>query len=194
MRCNYHKLGQFELTGSDMRISYPCYEKSTWCSGMISDCLPGRWDAAVSYLDEGKFGTRVALLTAKHSETVRSFALCNQFRADDEYIYYQPGWKICNLSVGVDSGQAGIFDDAHYRDDHVFDGLPEAEHDFQTVWYSHCCDLTLGKQQAGVIPYGVVSSSGYGDGCYTALRHLNAAGKVDCIAVLFLSDQAQMPG
>ena len=108
MRRNYHKLGQFELTGSDMRISYPCYEKSTWCSGMISYCLPGRWDAA--------------------------------------------------------------------------------------VWYSHCCDLTLGKQQAGVIPYGVVFSSGYGDGCYTALRHLNAAGKVDCIAVLFLSDQAQMPG
>ena len=62
------------------------------------------------------------------------------------------------------------------------------------VWYIHCCDLTLGKQQADVIPYGMVFSSGYGDGCYTVLRHLNAAGKVDCIAVLFLSDQAQIPG
>ena len=194
MKRDYHKLWQFELTGSDMRVSDPCYEKSTWCCGMIPNCLPGRWDAAVSYLDEGEFGVRVALLTAKHSETVPSFTLCNQFRADDDYIYHQSGWNICNLSVGVDSGQAGIFDDAHYQDDHVFDGLPEAEHDFHTAWYSHCCDLTLGKQQAGVIPYGVVSSSGYGDGCYKALRHLNAAGKVDCIAVLFLSDQAQIPG
>ena len=50
--------------------------------------------------------------------------------------------------------------------------------------------MTLGKQQAGVIPYGVISSSGYGDGCYTVLRHLNTAGNVDCIAALFLSDQA----
>lgn len=108
MKRDYHKLGQSELTGSNMRISDLCYEKSTRCCGMISDRLPERWDAV--------------------------------------------------------------------------------------VWYSHCCDLTLGKQQAGVILYGVVSSSGYGDGYYTALRHLNAAGKVDCIAVLFLSDQAQIPG
>lgn len=30
-----------------------------------------------------------------------------------------------------------------------------------------CCDKTLSKTGAGIIPFGVVSSSGMGDGTYT---------------------------
>ena len=187
MKRNYHKLGSFEMTGSQMVVSDPCYDHDLWCCNAISDCLEGRWDAAVSYRKD-EFGVRVALMTAKH-ETVRSFSLCGNIRADDQYVYYNSNWEVCSFGVGVDSGQAGLFDAAHYRDDHVFDNAPEAEHDFDRVWYNHCCDCTLGKQQAGVIPFGVVSCSGYGDGCYTALQHKNAAGKVDCIVILFLEDQ-----
>lgn len=189
MKRVYHKLGSFELTGSILRVSDPCYEKDTWCCGVVSNCMAGAWDAAVSYLDEGVFGIHVAILAAKHSKTVRSFSLCNGVWADDEYIHYRSGWEVCDFSVGVDSGQAGFFDDAHYQDDHVFDNFPEAEHDFLNVWYNHCCDLTLGEQQAGVIPFGAVSSSGYGDGCYTALRHINTDGKTDCVVLFFLSDK-----
>ena len=185
MKRDYHALGTFELTGSVMRVSDPCYDKDTWCSGSISDCMPGRWDAAVSYLDEGKFGVRVALLAAKHAETVRSFTLCNGLWSDDEYIHYPSGWTVCNFTVGVDSGQAGFFDEAYYQDDSVFDALPDAEHNFQSVWYNHCCDLTLGEQQAGVTPFGAVSTSGYGDGAYTALYHTNTDGKADCVVIFF---------
>jgi hypothetical protein len=32
-----------------------------------------------------------------------------------------------------------------------------------------CCDRTLHKDQAGVIPFGAVSSSGGGDGYYKCL-------------------------
>lgn len=109
-----------------------------------------------------------------------------QIMLDGVFVHYKEGWEICDFSVSVDSGQAGVFDSAHYHDDSVSAGMPGPEHDFDTVWYNHCCDLTLGEQQAGVIP---VSSSGLGDGCYTALQHKNEQGQVDGIVILFLPEE-----
>lgn len=188
MRRKYKRIGSFEMTGTVMRVSDPCYDKMTWCSGTLPDCLPGQWDAAVAYSDEGDMGIRVSILVAKHHNTVRSFALCNRVWADEKYTYYAGGWKISDIEVGVDSGQAGLFDEAHYQDEGVFAGQPKPSPSYGDIWYSHCCKQTLGKHQAGTIPYGVVSSSGFGDGGYTALSHKNTEGQVDAVAILYLAE------
>lgn len=189
MKRAYHKLGSFEMASDLMRVSDPCYDKEVWCSGTIPGCMKGKWETAVVYKDEGEFGIRVSMLAARHASTVRSFTPCSKVWADEKYIHYSSNWEICDFEVGVDSGQAGLFDDAHYQDIHVFDGAPKPKHDFEDVWYNHCCDLTLGPKQAGIIPFGVVSSSGYGDGGYTALCHRNSSKQVDCVVIVFLSDR-----
>lgn len=189
MNRKYEKLGTFIMTSPIMRATDPCYDNSVWCYGTISNCLTGCWEAAVTYRDEAEFGSRVMLLAARHISSGRTFAKCNQVWMDEESIYYKGNWEPCSFELGVDSGQAGLFDDAHYQEDTVFNGAPEPNHNFGSVWYNHCCDLTLGDRQAGVIPYGTVASSGYGDGCYAALQHKNRKGQVDCIVILFLPEQ-----
>lgn len=176
------------MSTPQMRVSDPGYDDSVWCYGIIPDCATGNWEAAVAYSDEGEFGERVALLTARHISSMRSFSICDQVWMDEEYIHYK-GWSTCDFEMGVDSGQAGLFDDAHYRDNSVFVGMPEPEHKFGIPWFNYCCDLTLGERQAGVLPYGAVSSSGYGDGCYPVLQHKNKRGQVDCVVILFLCEE-----
>ena len=138
MRRAYHKLGAFEMTSNLMRVSDPCYNKEVWCSGAIPGCMKGKWETAVVYKDEGVFGIRVSMLAARHAPTVRSFTPCGKVWTDEKHIHYSSGWEICDFEVGVDSGQAGLFDDAHYQDSHVFDGAPKAKRDFKDVWYNHC--------------------------------------------------------
>ncbi len=177
------------MSGPKMRVTDPCYDDSVWCHGMISNCAAGDWEAAVVYRDEGEFGRRVVLLAARHVDSVHSFSMCNQVWMDENLVYFKGGWSVCNFEVGVDSGQAGFFDDSHYRDNSVLESMPKPEHDFDIPWYNYCCDLTLSERQAGVLPYGAVSSSGYGDGGYTALQHRNQQGQVDCVVILFLCEE-----
>jgi len=71
------------------------------------------------------------------------------------------GYQKLDFEVGVDSGQAGVFDLSHYWNDSVAPEVAPEE-----VWYSMCCAVTLSECSAGVVPFGAVSSSGYGDGGY----------------------------
>lgn len=186
MNRSYEPIGSFEMTAPTMRASDPGYDKSAPLSGTISDCLTGRWDAAIVCQDTQVLGVRVALLAVKHTKTVASFALCDELRVEEERVCLAPGWQECQSIIGVDSGQAGLFDDARYKDVHVFDGWPKPAYDWGDVMYNHCCALTLSERMAGVLPCGAVSSSGYGDGAYTAVVHRNQAGMADCAVLLFL--------
>ena len=49
-------LGEFELTGPNLRVSDPCYERNVWCCGVLSNCVVGTWEAAKSVVDEGAGG------------------------------------------------------------------------------------------------------------------------------------------
>ena len=89
----------------------------------------------------------------------------------------------------MDSGQAGIFDASHYDDDSIF--REKAACNYGTEWYNHCCDITLSWPCAGVLPYGVVSSSGFGDGGYPAVMHCNENGETDFICVVFIVDREE---
>jgi len=73
-------------------------------------------------------------------------------------------------SFSVDSGQAGVFDGSVYGGPTFYDG---------------CCSATLTENQCGCVRQGFVSSSGYGDGCYSAEIH-TVGGLAACVELIFI--------
>lgn len=79
--------------------------------------------------------------------------------------------KICKVSyhnvIGVDSGQAGIFNYDYYLA-HQPDNSWEPDINGNKSWYRKVCDITCSEELGGIIENkGVVSRSGDGDGPYT---------------------------
>ena len=169
-------LGTFEMASDRMAVSDPCYDTDVWCRGELQDVLPGIWEASVIKRDEGEWGIRVAKLVAVHKDYVDS---------DMEPMTLAP------FEVGVDSGQAGLFDAQHYRDDAVVVDPDTAVNGNEpgALWYMHCCCLTLTKLAAGVMPYGVVASSGYGDGSYDCFVSRNSDGKIVRVEIEFIPEE-----
>ena len=107
--------------GEKVMVSDPCYGLGTWCQGIIENVLPGNYHCMVKYSDEGDWGIRVAAIEVIHQD-----ARVIRYEAQD-------------FEVGVDSGQAGIFDYEYYAKyhtssedrDHVDDG-----------WYDMVCNKT----------------------------------------------------
>jgi len=144
MKANTVKnLGFIELS-EKVVVSDPCYDRDTWC--MVTDLAvkPGRYKASVISSDEGEWGVRISLLMLVHEDHIDS---------------QLSKWEPVKGSVGVDSGQCGIFDDTIF---------PQAkDHTDHEPFYDECCDITL-KKNVGILKNnkGFVSSSGYGDGSY----------------------------
>ena len=170
-------IGSFECVSGKFAVSDPCYDTDVWCRGELENIKRGKWSAEAGMVDDGKWGLRVALLSAQHESYDED--------AEGDLAEYA-----AEFEVGVDSGQAGIFDAKHYRDDAVFgDSKPKfkaGDTGPGDVWYDHCCDKTIGGSRAGVIPYGAVSSSGYGDGGYGCVYYTDAEGLVVKVAVQFI--------
>lgn len=185
------EIGKFQVESGKLRVSDPCYDKDTWCAGEIKNVKNGEWQACVSYSDEGNWGIRVATLICVHKD--HKLGTWDKHPLDDNT------WKKQSFEVGVDSGQAGIFDDKYFKDDSVVANLTGKDRLYKNEilcpkepWYSWCCDRTLAEDSAGVIPFGAVSSSGYGDGCYECyIKEIN--GEVIGVAVDFglLNDEEE---
>ena len=154
-------LGAFEITSGKAHISDPCYELCTWCAGTIEPVKNGVWHSYVVRIDKDDWGIRCAMLVAYNTENGK---------VNHEDSRFEKQW----FKVDVDSGQAGIFDAEHFKDDEsvkgcsrVSDSPPICEEEpFYSICCDRTCDRTLSDIGAGVIPYGVVSSSGCGDGSY----------------------------
>ena len=165
---NSFTIGKFKVTSDKVRISDPCYDLDTWCAGTVNKVKDGDWEAYVVKSDN-----RCAVLVAHHKD--------HKIKNNDHKFRKQ------SINIGVDSGQAGIFDLKYFKDDKVVakvkrqckNSICEDE-----PWYSICCDRTLGKVGAGVIPFGCVSSSGYGDGSYI-YSTAKIKGKVVAIKINF---------
>jgi len=157
----------FEVKSGVMVCSDPCYSLDTWCMGIVENVKNGTWLASIETSDEGDWGVRIATLEVRHND----FKDTNLKFVDE-----------LSFTGGVDSGQFGFFDKEFYRNDESAKDLPKYgfSSDFDKsgdIWYLACCDLTLGKEQWGVLPNGVVSSSGYGDGSYGVFGEKNAEGE-----------------
>lgn len=158
------KLGQFEVTSGKLRVTDPCYDRSIWCSGYV-DAENGTWEAFVYMSDQGAWGNRVSALEVRR---------VGENEAPD---------RLVSFEVGVDSGQAGFFDDAFYPE-----GDDNGEYGNTDTFYGKVCEITLSDKRAGVLPFGAVSSSGYGDGGYDCFV-LEKNGKVVAARIVFISEE-----
>ena len=158
-------------------VSDPCYSLGTWCQTKLENVLAGNYYVDVIRDDEDPKDSRNWGLVVIHEDYV-----------DKKKRWYTYG------DIAVDSGQAGIFDLASYRNDEIFkgntskfagEGFNVREDEEGEFWYSHMCDLTLyTKQSWGSYDAGVVSSSGWGDGMYP-LKIQKEKGKIVGILIDF---------
>lgn len=109
--------------GAKVMVSDPCYGLGTWCQGVLENVLPGQYDCSVEYSDEGDWGTRVSAIEVTHVNY-------------DKYAFSE---ELEKFEVGVDSGQAGIFDYEYYAKYHM--NSTERPH-VDDDWYDRCGDLT----------------------------------------------------
>ena len=175
------KIGTFQIESGVLVVSDPCYELGTWCQGVVRHAKNGTWEAEINSKDCGEWGER----------TEELFCRCCGVDAVRH--------AKASFEVGVDSGQAGVFDEAHYRNDEEAEGYKDFKFEYKTSplcpdepWYSLCCDRTLGLEEgAGVIPFGAVSTSGYGDGCYKAELGYDADDNVVSVRITFLGDEEE---
>lgn len=168
------ELGEFKIVSGKMAVSDPCYKPDVWCRGELENVMNGTWYASAVEVYTGSWGRRIARLIAVH----------------ENYIGERMSKGQCaGFEVGVDSGQAGLFDDSHYQDDSI---IPNPKPRFfgepSDIWYSHCCDITLSPLSAGVLPYGVVSSSGFGDGGYDCFICRNEYGQIIRAEIEFITE------
>ena len=177
-------IGEFKSPTGHLVISDPCYRLDTWCSGKIENAVPGTWLAHITSGDVRYWGARVLNIIVQYKDYPDLEGLLEP---------NDPRWIVLDFDIGVDSGQAGIFDKKHYKDDEV---VKPTTHYYcrdriceDDPWYSLCCDRTLNRLGAGTIPYGAVASSGYGDGSYVASCIKDAIGSVIAVKIDFINPE-----
>jgi hypothetical protein len=177
----------FNVTSGKMVCSDPCYTLDTWCLGVIDNVKNGKWEADIANSNQGDWGDRISHLWVFNVDAVIDNP---KLRRDIETF---KGHTL-PFSFGVDSGQFGFFDFANYRNDESAKDLKKYEFgdDFDRQegdeWYRVCADLTLGKDSWGVIPFGAVSSSGFGDGSYEVKGIKDELGYYVAFCVEFIPD------
>jgi len=168
------ELGTFDVTSDRLIAGDPgCPLDGEDAARTARPARRGSWKATVVRIDVDDWGTRNAELIVVHSEARGA-----------------PSWRRQPGTLGVDSGQVGVFDRPHYGDDTL---VPKDHHwkdkpiDPKQPWYSLCCEQTLSQCGAGVVPFGAVSSSGIGDGGYDWFLWIER-GELVGIKVLFLPE------
>lgn len=111
------------ILGNKVMVSDPCYGLNTWCQGVLKNVLPGEYECAVGFSNEGDWGTRVADIYVTHSDYTGKFL---SYEAEE-------------FEVGVDSGQAGIYDYEYYKKYHS--DAKDREH-VNRRWYDTVCSKT----------------------------------------------------
>lgn len=151
-------LGTFEVDSGLLTVGDPGYTKAclrfhvplvgtktgTWCGTVLRAHVPGR-------------GERCAALVAHHESYLPSVD--------------QPVWVPLG-SLDVEYAVAGIFDSAHYYEGVLDADVIDEARVAEDPWYAACARRAHGRgayddRGAGVVPFGCVASSGFGDGVYT---------------------------
>jgi hypothetical protein len=151
--------------GNSVIVTDPSYDTNTWCQAKIENVKEGEYNTHCEIVDTGSWGNRCSLLIASHSS----------------YNVNNLNWEVHPNEIGVDSGQAGIFDMDNYRKDGLDIEVPKVGFDGQPFdrleemlkpenegddFYLKMCKITLSEKQWGGFDNGVICRSGYGDGGY----------------------------
>jgi len=87
-------------------------------------------------------------------------------------------------NIFADIGILGRFDKKYYQDLTSF-GIPPLSSKNER-WIKACDDLLMEYPNACVLPHGVISSSGEGEGLYDAYYLKNSEGRIIAVALDFL--------
>lgn len=154
-------LGKIQL-GPEVTVSDPAYIFGSRWQQQLKRVLPGWYHCSVNTLGAGGIDDPVTSLIAVHDHYD-----CDLGPDSESY------------KIGVDGGQAGIFDSEYYKTNH-----PDKK------WFDHICNITLDY----VLPAGTthnagcVSASGYGDGFYPVYVCRNGDGEIVGIRIEFIDD------
>jgi hypothetical protein len=157
-------------------VSDPCYSIPTWCQTIVKNVKEGDYIPFV--LETNEWGGRISALCVVHQEHAN--------------INSKLQWEEHGGTIGVDSGQCGIFSRDSYRKDNIFKITPKFDlHGTEDgdKWYAHMCDKTLSDNMWGAYGYGVVSSSGIGDGSYDLFTLSDDDGKIVGFFIDYLMDE-----
>lgn len=159
-------LGSFFVTGNKIHVSDPCYDYHCTGAVTIDNVLSGEYFAFLSLYDMATWGIRSASLSICH---VKHKNVAPNICAD--------------CLIGVDSGQAGFFDDEYYQQNQGGDFG-----DINT-FFELACSLTLSNNRGGIMQdHGVVSETGFGDGFYPLYIGKNADGNIVAASICFIDD------
>lgn len=158
--------GFFTVTGDKLRVTDPCYNYDSDSGVTLFNVRPGKWYTEATLINRSyPWGTRVASLKVYHEGYKKEQKSCIAL------VYLDP-------PVGVDSGQAGFFDQAKY---------PTDNDNEKSAFYDESCNLTLSEAFGGTVNgMGVVARSGYGDGCYDLRYDINKNGEILAAEITFI--------
>jgi len=139
----------FKVTDT-ISVGDPCYSSP----GFIVDAKKGNWTANVHTVSS--WGERVARIIVHHENFNPAVNL-----------------QVESHIVGVDSGQAGVFNGIYNGNDIDF--------------YEECGSATLSNLGYGYLKNGFVTSSGYGDGGYEAIVY-KEKDKAVCVEITFIEE------
>ena len=175
---------KFEVVSGKMIFSDPCYSVPTWCQGIVNNVKNGEWIGVIEQSDMGDWGVRNSILLSMNVD-----AIAKNPNLEQELI---TSGEPLPFEGGVDSGQFGHFDFDNYRKDELAVDLVKAfEDDYSTEvgdeWYRACCEITL-HREFGAMPFGIVSSSGFGDGAYTTYGIKDDSGQYVGFMTIFIDE------
>ena len=158
------KIGQIELSDTVV-VSDPTYELGIWCQGIIKNILPGVYNCYIEISDENDWGLRCS----------RIFVINKDYEFEESDYRFDTREE---FKIGVDSGQAGIFDLKYYQDTHTPDS--------STEWDDEIFEITTSQNKGGVIDKkGFIARSGFGDGAYDCCTSIRD-GKIIGIEIIFI--------
>lgn len=151
----------------------PCYSANSM--SIIKNALPGIYHAYIR-----KAG-RVSRLITIHEKYINNIAIGAESLGELDSFLRSKNLYYFEDTIGVDSGQAGIYDYDYFRKN-------EKQRDYNdtTSWYRRVCELKTQNTHAGTMDSRcAVSQSGWGDGEYA----LSVYRKQDTMeAVAFVID------
>ncbi|WP_342379540.1 DUF4241 domain-containing protein [Myxococcus stipitatus] len=178
----WHLLGKFLMVSGQMRVSDPWYEKappgSVFDLSRVLAVRNGQWQAAVHFTDEGRNGIRVAELVALHVTTQAKSLK----------------WSPEVLTVSVDSGMAGFCDDQYFRDVNQVPRwyVPQRlgpKPKVGDAWSDYVTEELISEREAKIIPFGVLSHTGEGDGTYDVHVARGADGRIEGVRLIYLKGE-----
>lgn len=169
-------IGEFVTPSKKIIISDPCYDKPS-LNSLKSSTLKSIFNPDLTCIQEHYDVDQTKSVFNVNYEKWFSYVEKDHRTISKLGIYKEP--NIINTEkfkhstcMCVDSGQMCMWDFDSFSNNNSLskeeiDSLNSFSYMLEhEIWYRLCCKLSISEGRAGVSKYGVISSSGYGDGFY----------------------------